>query len=157
VSLSFDQWIRPLFAAKPKLQIVASKSNERPGEAIFSITNAGTGPVEDVSVTIWASAPFSPRTDIFTVKHAGGVSDANCELGIYQARLTGADSTSRPNAFNTPARAILIRCTRVNPKETWHGRLEYVGQEAVFGLTANIKSKEISKNQYAMFDHGANR
>ncbi len=157
ISLSFDRFVKPLLAAKPKLQIVASKVDGKPRAAQFTISNFGSAAAEDVSVTVWATAPFSASTDIVLGNHVGGVSDANCELGLYEAQLTGSASSSRHNAFNTPAKALLVRCSKINPNEEWRGYVEYSGQEAVMGLMANVKTKDTSENQYAMFAQGTKK
>ncbi len=49
-------------------------------------------------------------------------------------------------------RAVIVKSTRIEPKEQRKGRLEYAGPEAVFGLMVHIKARGVSKNQYAMFD-----
>jgi hypothetical protein len=151
ISLSFDRVVKPMFAAKPKLQIVASKVQGKSRAAQFIVSNSGSAAAEGVSITVWATAAFSPSTDIVLGNHVGGVSDANCELGLYEAQLTGSASSSRPNAFNTPAKALLVRCSKINPNEEWRGYVEYSGQEAVMGLMANVKTKDTSENLYAMF------
>lgn len=157
ISIAFDRFINPLLAAKPKLQLVASKADSPSRAAQFTISNVGSAVAEDVSVAVWATAPFSPSTDIALVRHAGGVSDANCEVGLYEAQLTGSAPNARPNAFNTPAKVALVRCPKIDPNEEWRGYVEYSGQEAVFGLTANIKAQHASENQYAQFGKGAKK
>ena len=58
---------------------------------------------------------------------------------------------------NTPAKALLVRCSKINPNEEWRGYVEYSGQEAVMGLMANVKTKDTSENQYAMFAQGTKK
>ena len=149
VALGFDYFVKPHIQAKPRIEFKVSSNQS--GHAEFLIKNAGDTFAEDVQITIWASAPFSTRTDVVKVEHTGGATDASAsDYGIYEARMVG--DSGRPNAINTISRAVVIRFERVNHGEVWHGRLEYVGPEAVFGLLAHIKGKGISENLYAKFD-----
>ena len=94
VSLSFEYWVKPLLAAHPKVNVLAI--SKTPGEAEFIIQNDGKAPAVDVRVSLWAMAVFSPRTDISSIEHVGGVSDAECNPpAIKILKLTG--SGSRPN------------------------------------------------------------
>lgn len=150
VSLSFEYWVKPYFTPKPKITI--SAGSDARGEAVILVKNIGDAEAEEISITVWASAPFTPQTNIVKIQHAGGVSDASCEFGIYEAQLTA--SGSRPNALNTTSKAVQIKCKRISPNEKWQGKIEYSGSGAVFGLLSHVKGVGISENQYALFSNG---
>ncbi len=150
ISLSFEYWVKPHLTPKPIITV--SAGSEARGEAVIFLKNTGDAEAEDVSITVWASAPFTPQTNIIEVQHTGGVSDASCKFGIYEAQLTG--SGSRPNALNTTSKALEIKCKRINPGEKWQGKIKYSGVGAVFGLLSHVKGVGISENQYALFSNG---
>lgn len=154
VSLSFEYWIKPLLAAHPKINVPAI--SKTPGEAEFIIQNDGKAPAIDVRVLLWATAVFLPRTDISSIEHVGGVSDAECNRpAIKIVKLVG--SGSRPNQLNTPSDAGLIQCDVINPGEKWHGLVRYAvdsGSGGVPGLMAHIKLRDHSENQLARFEDG---
>ena len=146
--------MKPLLAAHPKVNV--SAMSKTPGEAEFIIQNNGNAPAFDVRVSLWATAVFSPRTDISSIEHIGGVSDAECDPpAIKIVKLTGPGS--RPNQLNTPSEAGLIECDVMNPGDKWHGRVQYVvgsGSGGVPGLMAHIKLRDHSENQLARFEEG---
>ena len=152
VSLSFDEWIKPLFEAKAEIRI--SAKSDQPETADFMIQNSGKAVASDVSITLWATAPFAARTDIIKVEHSGGVGDAACTVGFYKARLMGRGNSAVPSSLDTKSQALLIQCERIRPQEAWRGRLKYQGPEPVFGLLAHIKDPKISENKYARFEEG---
>lgn len=151
ISLSYKTWVEPIFAAEPKITIRASSDN--PETATFTILNSGDAAAKNVTITIWATAAFSPSTDIIEIIHTGGVSDADCTTELYRARLTGI-TTSIPNALNTEAQAVLIQCTQIRAGESWQGSVEMTIQEAVFGLTALVKDSSSANTLYSRFADG---
>ena len=150
ISLSFEYWVKPYLMPKPNITI--SAGSEARGEAVILIKNTGDAVAEEVFITVWASAPFAPQTNIIEIQHTGGVQDASCEFGIYEAQLTG--SGARANAINTKSKAVQIKCKRISQNEKWQGKIKYSGSGAVFGLLSNIKGIDISENQYALFSKG---
>ena len=152
VSLSFDEWIKPLFRAKAEIRI--SAESDQSGTANFIIQNIGKAVASKVSITLWATAPLAARTDITKFEHSGGVNDANCSVGFYEARLMGPGKSAVPSSLNTQSTALLIQCEQIRHREAWQGRLEYQGPEAVFGLLALIKDSMISEIKYARFADG---
>ncbi|MBL4590849.1 MAG: hypothetical protein JKY96_02700 [Phycisphaerales bacterium] len=154
ISFSFDKWLVPYFAAKSEIKF--SATSEVSGSAKFTIVNSGDATAKNISVTIWATAPFSPKTDIVEILNIGGVSGAECNFGIYQARLMARGKSKLPNALNTEAKAALIQCDVIRPGEKWNGKVTYVETEAVFGLMAHVKDNEIASNLYGRFAEGGN-
>ena len=153
VSLSFDEWIEPFFEAKADFRIVAERT--KPGTANFMIQNVGEAAASDVTITLWAIAPFSERTDIVNVEHTGGAADADCTVGFYEARLTGRGKSAVPSALDTKSKALRVECKTIRSQEAWQGRLQYQGPEAVLGLWALVKDPSTSENKYARFRRGA--
>ena len=148
ISLTYKAVIELLLEPKPVLTF--SASSVAPPNADFKITNNGGAAAENVSVTIWATAPFASRTDIIEVSHTGGEVDAKCEAGLYEAKLTSIKS-SIPNALNTEAKAVLITCSRIRSGENWSGSVIYDGPEAVFGLMALVKDDGSNEILYGRF------
>lgn len=153
VALGFDEWIKPLFQEKPDIQITAT--SEQAGVANFKIQNAGNAPASNVAITLWASAPFAARTDILSIEHTGGITDAECEVGLYKARLMGKGKSAVPSTLDTESQALLVQCKKIRPSEAWQGRVEFQGPQAVFGLLAVVKDEKTTENKYAMFSQGA--
>lgn len=148
ISLSYKTFIEPIFSPKPKLTFSA-KSLVQPNARLV-LSNEGNAVAKDVSVMVWATAVFAARTDIVEATHAGGATDANCEIRIYEAKLLGI-KTSIPTPLNTEAKAALIRCDRMLPGESWSGSIVYQGPEGVFGLTALLKDNRSTETVYRRF------
>jgi len=77
------------------------------------IQNVGRASAEDVVVTLWATALFAARTDILAVNHVGGVRDADCSAGLYEARLMQRGESAVPSSLSTESQALLIQCKKL--------------------------------------------
>ena len=148
-AVAVDYWVRPLLTPKPSLEVQASRLQG--GQAAFQVTNSGKAAAIDVAVTIWAVGPFAAGTDIISVKQSGGTVDANCDVGLYTARLMAERPGPVRSPFSTEAQALLLQCKRINAQEGWSGQITYQGQGAVSGLLFHLKHAEVSENKYALF------
>jgi len=148
ISMSYKYIVEPYLAARPEFSFSASSDTDP--NAGFVLLNDGNAVAMNVSATIWATAAFAAQTDIIEIVHAGGQSDAECEVGLYSTKLSGI-TTSIPTPLNTEAKAVLLRCDRMRPGERWMGSVVYTGPEAVFGLTALVKDERTSQTFYGRF------
>ena len=148
ISLTYKTWVEPMVAPKPVLSFSAHSTAR--STARFTLSNEGSAVATNVSLLVWATAPFAARTDIIDVFDAGGEVDASCTFGLYQAKLTGM-VTSIPTALNTEAQAVSVQCDLIRPGESWVGSVTYQGPEAVFGLTALLKDTSSSEVLYGRF------
>lgn len=145
ISLSFDEFIRPLFQAEADI-IVSAKKVES-GIADIRIKNQGNSIARNIDVTSWTYP-----TDIINVEPSVGIADAECDVGLYKASEFGRNENEIQTPLNTSSWALRVECKKIRPEEEWRGRIEYRENQSADYLTTYIKypekSTERTTNQF---------